>query len=176
MEINKLAQYNRSPFMLELSGIPRQDDENVIDLASKTALAAGICNFDVSQIDIAHRVSGKGTAPIIILFNRKADRTNFYRQKNKLLKVRAYHIAKPNDDNSDSEVSLPGLEKENTFIYMKKSLTSMNRILLREARKESKRLKYEFPGYTVNGQVWVEKSKSSEYIPINSKHDLVKIS
>ena len=52
----------------------------------------------------------------------------------------------------------------------------MNRILLREARKESKRLKYEFPGYTVNGQVWVEKSKSSEYIPINSKHDLVKIS
>ena len=66
MEINKLAQYNRSPFMLELSGIPRQDDENVIDLASKTALAAGICNFDVSQIDIAHRVSRKGTAPIII--------------------------------------------------------------------------------------------------------------
>ena len=41
MEINKLAQYNRSPFMLELSGIPRQDDENVIDLASKTALSAG---------------------------------------------------------------------------------------------------------------------------------------
>ena len=27
------------------------------------------------QIDIAHRVSEKGTAPIIVLFNRKADRT-----------------------------------------------------------------------------------------------------
>ena len=32
MEINKLAQYNRSSFMLELSDIPQQDDENTIDL------------------------------------------------------------------------------------------------------------------------------------------------
>ena len=32
MEINKLAQYSRSSFMLELSDIPQQDDENVIDL------------------------------------------------------------------------------------------------------------------------------------------------
>ena len=29
----------------------------------------------------------------------------------------------------------------------------MNRMLLREARNESKRLKYEFPEYKVNGQV-----------------------
>ena len=50
----------------------------------------------------------------------------------------------------------------------------MNRMLLRESRKESKRLKYEFPGYTVNGQVQVKKSKSSKYIPINRKQDLVK--
>ena len=50
-EINKLAQYNRSSFMLELPGIPRQDDENAIDLVNKTAVVAGICNFDVSQTD-----------------------------------------------------------------------------------------------------------------------------
>ena len=30
--------------MLEVSGIPPQDDENVVDLVSKTVLAAGICN------------------------------------------------------------------------------------------------------------------------------------
>ena len=176
-EINKLAQYNRSSFMLELSGIPRQDDENAIDLVNKNAVVAGICNFDVSQIDIAHRVSQKGTAPIIFLFNRKTDRANFYIQKKKLFKVRANHIVKPNnnEDHSESEVCLPGLERENSYIYMNKSLTSMNRMLLREARKESNRLKYEFPGYPVNGQVRVKKSKSSEYIPINSKHDLANI-
>ena len=30
IELNKLAQYLRSSFMLELSGIPRQDNENAI--------------------------------------------------------------------------------------------------------------------------------------------------
>ena len=102
--------------MLELSGIPWQDDENAIDLVNKTAVVAGICNFDVSQIDIAHRVSEKETAPIIVLLNRKADRTNFYRQKKKLFKVRANHIGKlNNEDYSDSKVSLPG-EKIAIFI------------------------------------------------------------
>ena len=77
---------------------------------------------------------------------------------------------KPNNDaHSESEVSLPGLDRENGFIYMNESLTSMNIMLLREARKGSKRSKYEFPGCTVNGQVRVKTSKSSEYIPINRK-------
>ena len=58
---------------------------------------------------------------------------------------------------------------------MNESLTSMNRMFLREARKESKRLKYGFPGYTVNGQVLVKKFKSTEYTPINSNQDLVNI-
>ena len=34
-------------------------------------MVAGVCNFDVNQIGIAHRVSEKGIAPIIIvLFNK----------------------------------------------------------------------------------------------------------
>ena len=73
--------------MLELSGIPRQDDENIIDLVNKTEVVAEICNFDVSQINIAHRVSEKRAVPIIVLFTKKAERTNFYRQKNKILKI-----------------------------------------------------------------------------------------
>ena len=40
----------------------------------------------------------------------------------------------------------------------------MSRIFLREAKKESKRFKYEFPGYIVTVQVLVKNSKSSEYI------------
>ena len=138
-----------------------------------------MCNLDVSRIDIAHRISEKGAAAIIALFNRKAVRINFYRQKNKLLKFWANHTVKPNvniDDHSDSEVSLPGLEQENSYICMNESLTSMNRILLREARKWSKSLEYEFPGYAVNRQVRVKKSKSSEYIPINRKRDLLNTS
>ena len=81
----------------------------------------------ICQIDIAHRVSG--IAPVIVLFNRKADRTNFYRQKNKLFKGQANHIVKPNnDDHSDNEVSLPGLQWENSYNCMNKILTSKKRI------------------------------------------------
>lgn len=57
MEINKLAQNDMLPFMIELSSILRQDDENAIYLDNKTAPAARIYNFDVSQIDTVHRVS-----------------------------------------------------------------------------------------------------------------------
>ena len=130
----------------------------------------------MNQNDIAHRVSEIGTAPTITLFNRKADRINFYGQKKKLLKVRDNHIVKPNNENhSDSEVSLPGLERVNSHIYMNKSLPSMNRMLLREVRMESRMLKYQFPGNTVNGQIRVKKSKSSEYISINSKQASINI-
>lgn len=45
------------PFVIELSSILRQDDENAIYLDNKTAPAARIYNFDVSQIDTVHRVS-----------------------------------------------------------------------------------------------------------------------
>ena len=49
----------------------------------------------------------------------------------------------------------------------------MNKMLLRKSMEESKRLKHECPGYTVNGEVCVKKSKITGYIPINSKQDLV---
>ena len=51
------------------------------DLVNKTAVVGGICNFGVIQTDIAHIVAEKGTTPVIVLFKRKADRTNLYRQE-----------------------------------------------------------------------------------------------
>ena len=82
---------------------------------------------------------------------------------------------KPNNDyHSDSDVILPGLERESSYIYMNESLTSMNGMVLRAVRKESKRLKYEFLGYTANGQVRVKKSKRvSIYLLIASKISLI---
>ena len=49
-------------------------------------MVAGICNFDVSQIDIAHRKSEKGTAPIMVLLNRMADELIFTDRKTNYLK------------------------------------------------------------------------------------------
>ena len=74
------------------------------------------------QIDIAHRVSEKErNSAYISLFNRKADRTNFYKQKKKLLKVGAFIIKPNNEDHGDREVSFPSLERKNSYIYMNTS-------------------------------------------------------
>ena len=54
---------------------------------------------------------------------------------------------------------------------MNEYLTSMNKMFLWKASNENKRLNYEFPEYTVNGQFRMKKSKSSEHI----KQDLVDI-
>ena len=40
-------------------------------------MVAGVCNFDVSQINIAHRVSEKGTAPIKFYLIERQREINF---------------------------------------------------------------------------------------------------
>ena len=77
IKLNQLAQYTRSSFMAELSGIARQRGEDVIDLTGKVAEAAKITDHDPNQINIAHRSSSRPTAPITIMFDRKRDRNNF---------------------------------------------------------------------------------------------------
>ena len=41
-------------------------------------------DYEPGQVDVAHRTSKKKTAPITILFHKKSDRQNFYKQKVKL--------------------------------------------------------------------------------------------
>ena len=80
INLNKLAQYHRSSFMLEISGIPRRKQEDAIKLVEKVVQKAKIKDFHREQI-VAHRTSASSTAPIIILFNKKLDRNNFFKQK-----------------------------------------------------------------------------------------------
>ena len=141
-------------------------------LFEKTAAVGGLCNFDVSQmISLTDYQKSDNTYSSFI--NRWIDRTCFYGQKQKLFKVPASHIAKPyNEDQSDIEVSFLGLEQEHCYVYMNETLTSINRMLPREARKKSERLKNKFPGYTISFKF---ERKSSDYIPLNGKKDLVNI-
>ena len=176
-DINKLAQYNRSSFMIEIAGIPRKKNEDTLYLVEKLAVAAKVDHFDKNQIDVAHRTSGNMNAPIIVMFNKKKDRLNFYSQKKKLVSIKPTDIVDSGVNNhvdDDDEVSLPGLTKIN-HIFVNESLTRTNRILLKEAKSISKALQYKYPGYTYNGEVRVKKSDNSEYIAINCKKDLDKI-
>ena len=166
VKINQLAQYNRSSFILEISGIPRKKSEDAVKLIEDVAIKAKIKNFDREQMDVAHRTSKKNTAPIIILFKTKNDRNNFYKQKKNIFSVSAEQFVESNTNNEenspgteptkqvddDKEISMPGLRdvsqnnRKKNLLFINESLTHTNRVLLREARSISKKLNYKFTG------------------------------
>ena len=189
INLNKLAQYHRSSFMLEISGIPRRKQEDAIKLVEKVVQKAKIKDFHREQIDLAHRTSASSTALIIILFNKKLDRNNFFKQKKKLFSVNAEQIVEKNDkedsegtkdeEYADDEVSMPGIEenskRKKNVLFLNESLTRTNRTLLKEAKTISKQLNYKCTGYTINGEVRVKRNENSEHIAILCKKDLLKI-
>ena len=59
-------------------------------------------------------------------------------------------------------------------IYINENLTKENRKLLKEAKREANKLKYRYPGYTVNGEIRVRKSANGDHISILCKSDLDK--
>lgn len=152
------AQYYRSSFMVELSGLPQNSqNEDSIDLVKKIATLAKFEYFDVSQIDVAHRLSSNKNSPVIVMFTTKSYRHNFYYQKSKL---KTLHIAQLTDD--EYPYPDPEIEREaNTFIYLNESLTPENRDLYIKAKKAAKAKHYKYPGYTIKGQVRVRREKES---------------
>ena len=154
--------------MIEIAGIPYHKEENCIQLISKLGELVEITNFNKNQIDLAHRTSTKTTAPIIILFNKKSDRIIFYNQRKRIKKLRSGHFQIGTETGSNDE-------ERGIYIYMNKSLTPTNRKLLKEARQHAKGKDYSFKGYTINGQVRVRKSTTSEPIIIESLEDIGKI-
>ena len=62
IEVYRLAQYNISSFMLEISGIPFNKNENVSNIIQKIVILTQITDFDITQVDIAHRTSKRQNA------------------------------------------------------------------------------------------------------------------
>ena len=75
IQINQQSQYVRTSWMVELTGIPTIQNENVLDHINYLADIAKIDIFMQEQTDTAHRTSKKVDAPIIILFIKKKKMT-----------------------------------------------------------------------------------------------------
>ena len=86
-QLNANAQYMRSSWMLEISGIPTSKDEDSKGIVCKLARLVKTQDFSMDQIDVVHRISSKPAAPIIVLFYKKNDRNNFYEQKGKRRRI-----------------------------------------------------------------------------------------
>ena len=134
--------------MLEISGIPFKKNGNMSNIIA-----------DFMLDDVAHRTSKRQNTPIIMLFNKKSDRTNFFKQRKKFHSLRAHQFQ--SSQLVDEEVTLPDIDNERgeetsnskMLIVLNESLTPTNRRLLKEAKKVNKQHNYKYKGYTVNGEV-----------------------
>ena len=68
--------------MLKISGIPFNKNENLSNIIQKIVMLTKITVSDITQVDVAHGTSKRENA-LITLFNKKSDRTNFFKQKRK---------------------------------------------------------------------------------------------
>ena len=69
-----------------------------------------ITEFDITQVDVADRTYKRQNVPIIMLFNKKSDRTNFFKQRKKFHSLQAHQFQ--SSQLVDEEVTLPGIDKE----------------------------------------------------------------
>ena len=98
----------------------------------------------------------------------KRDRNNFYQQKIKLKNIKSSTIVNQSAGGEQDEATVQN-------IYFNESLTQENCKLLKEAKREANKLKYQYLDYTVNGEIRVRKSANEDYISILCKSDLDKI-
>ena len=59
IEVNRLAQYNRSSFMLEIPGIPFNKNKNKSNIIQKIVMLTKITGFDITQVDVTQKAKGK---------------------------------------------------------------------------------------------------------------------
>ena len=115
VQTNHLGWYIGSLWMIEIAGMPYDKEEKCIQLIiSKLAELVEITNFNKNQIDLGHRTSTNTTAPVIMLFNKKSDRINFYNQREKIKKLKSGHFQIGTDTGSDDE-------ERGNYIYMNES-------------------------------------------------------
>ena len=92
IEINRFAQYNRSSFILEISEISCNKNENVSNIIKKVIMLTVTTGFNITQVPVAHRTSKRENTPIIVLFDKKSDRNYFSEPKKKFPNLRAHQF------------------------------------------------------------------------------------
>ena len=109
-----------------------------MEIVCKVVDIAEIDNFQRNQIDVAYQTSKNKMASIIVLFQKKSDRQNFYFQKKKISKVHVKRVSME-EDNACEIVN--GEPDGNLCIYVNESITKQNHELLRKARERERELK-----------------------------------
>ncbi len=207
---NQDQQYFRSSFFVKIHGIPMQkgeedsagSGENIEESTTRTTristsannavsstvlreifTSAGITGFAEEQVDVCHRTSKYYLAPIIILFDRKQDRENLFRQRHKLQQLNILEVHLDYDEDKieewrvEQKKKIPTIEWGEQYpkIIIREHLSHMNNELLKAVLPVARSKNYRFPGYLTKGNIHVRKSETSKPIAIRTKADIDKI-
>jgi len=157
LEKNKAAVYDLQQYgrreMLEMNGIPSKPNEDtdsiVLDIAKSVEL-----ELSLYDIEISHRLSKKPNATIIVKFNNRRFRNEFYSR------VRHAEV-------KCSDIGFEGLDDR---IYVNDSLCDHYRRLLQKC-KETFRPAFKYV-WTRNGSVFIRQHDRSKVFKINSENDI----
>ncbi len=200
---NDDSQYFRSAFYVKIHGIPWQKGEESftvnenevkvrkpgasnlksMQIIHELATAAGVEKFSVAQVDVCHRTSNYHFAPIIIMFSKKSDRENLYRQRHKLGEIDfnawnnlIYDEQKLTEWRQQQlrNYSTKDWSEEYPRIVLRDYLTSTNTAILKEVIPVARAKHYKHCGYLSGGRIHVRKTDTSVPIEICTKEDITK--
>ena len=144
--------------MLNIFGIPRQERENTDELIFGLGEQMGV-RLNAQDVEISHRTSSKKTAPIIVKFNSRRKRNEFWEARRKLKNINTTHL---------------GFEKSGS-IYINESLTEHNGNIFKKVWGELKKPSIVNQAFTNNGFIYVRVKQDSEKLLIRTYSDIIKV-
>lgn len=154
--VEELEQYSRRN-AFEVYGIPKTENENVINIVMKVGEALGV-PIEETQIDACHRLKApeSGKPPgIIVKMVRRVDTELMLKKKREKKDFSTRHIGMAVD----------------SPIYVNESLTPGNRRLLGATRAARKAKNYRYL-WVRNGKILLRKDDGHEVVVVKSLNDL----
>ena len=149
-----LEQYGRRE-MLEIGNVPRVTRENTDDIVLDIARAVE-AKIQLDDIEISHRLSNKPDAGIIVKFNNRRKRNDFF------FKARKKFL-------THSDIGLNGEDK----VYVNESLNGHYKMLLRKCKEIfCPAFKYI---WTKNGCIFLRQNDGSRVFKVTTEKDIDKV-
>ena len=156
-QLNDLEQYGRRN-MVDIKGIPFSPKENTDKIVKKIGALMSV-DIDLEDIEISHRTSSLESASIIVKFQSRRKRNEFWLSRKKLF---------------DKNLGDIGFSTDRKF-YIGESLTPRNGHLFKMVRDRLVRTKLYRYAWTHNGVIFVKEDEGSQKIIIKSVSDIERL-
>ena len=155
---------------VEIVGLPYLENENCTSLTIAVAEMLKMDDFSKDSIDVAHRVSQRSDANIIVKFKDRSARDNFFQHRSQLKGLTPHHLT----------VNNTNLFKDTNKIFINESLTPSKKNLFWKARTKAREVGWTGKDktgrcWTKNGLIFAQKSTGETLIKVRHESDLDKL-